>query len=91
MVPTKASKVDEPPSLKPKEKSRTGAIVKSLIRDLALKKGPGEIFPSIGKAAKGERLLFVRRTSIFSNDQAWIVVKKNSQMYYVWEGFVQFE
>ena len=91
VVANTVSEFIKPPSLKPQEKSEPGKYVYSLLDGLSLKKGPGEIFPDTGTAVKGERLLFVRRTSIMHKDKPWIVVKINGQMYYVWEGFVQFE
>ena len=87
----KASLTNEPPALKPRESSASGKYVVATVNNLALRKGPGKIFPSIGKVDKGEKLLFVRKTGIFLDGSPWIVVKKNKQMYYVWEGFLQFE
>jgi hypothetical protein len=82
---------DERPILKPKEKSTSGQFVVSTVNSLILRKGPGKIFPSIGRANKGEKMLFIRRTDILLDGKPWIVVKKNNQMYYVWEGLTRLE
>jgi hypothetical protein len=82
---------DERPTLEPKEKSTSGQYVLSTVNSLILRKGPGKIFPSIGRANKGDKMLFIRRTDILLDGKPWIVVKKNNQMYYVWEGLTRLE
>ena len=91
LVETKFNTATERPTLKPKEKSASGNSVVSTVNGLSLRKGPGKIFPSIGRADKGEKLLFIRRTDILLDGKPWIVVKKNNQMYYVWEGLTRAE
>ena len=61
------------------------------IDGVSLKKGPGTVFLEVGKAAKGERLLFVRRTRIEFNGKVWLVVKKDGRTAYVWEGLVEIQ
>ena len=78
-------------TLKPIEKSASGKNVVSTVNNLSLRKGPGKIFPSIGRANKGDTMLFIRRTDILLDGKPWIVVKKNNQMYYVWEGLTRLE
>ena len=58
---------------------------------VSLKKGPGTVFLEVGKAAKGERLLFVRRTRIEFNGKVWLVVRKDGRTAYVWEGLVEIQ
>ena len=57
-------------------------------RSVRLRKGPGITFPVSGNVGKGDRLLFVRRTEVIYKGRAWIVIKKNGQLAYVWEGLV---
>ena len=54
-----------------------------------LRKGPGITFPIAGNVNRGARLLFVRRTEVIYKGRAWIVVKKNGELAYVWEGLVK--
>ena len=65
--------------------------VRALIDGVSLKQGPGAVFPEVGKALKGDRLLLVRKTKIVFNDKLWLVVKKGDQLVYVWEGLVKEE
>lgn len=58
-------------------------------RSVGLRKGPSVQFPMAGKVVQGERLLFVRRTSVILNGKAWVVIKKEGKLAYVWEGFVK--
>jgi hypothetical protein len=91
VMDTSALSSNERPSLKRKEKSTSGRYVVSTVNNLILRKGPGKIFPSIGRANKGDTMLFIRRTDILLDGKPWIVVKKNKQMYYVWEGLTRLE
>lgn len=54
-----------------------------------LRKGPSQKFPVVGKVPQGERLLFVRRTDVMLYGKAWIVIKKEGELAYVWEGLVK--
>ncbi|MBT3367070.1 MAG: hypothetical protein HN472_00865 [Nitrospina sp.] len=56
---------------------------------VALKKGPGTVFPNITKLRKGEEVSFVRRTNIEFNKRNWLVVKYRNRSGYLWEGVVK--
>jgi TonB family protein len=56
---------------------------------VALKRGPGTIYPNITKLRQGEEVSFVRRTNIEFNNKNWLVVKYKSRSGYVWEGDVK--
>jgi hypothetical protein len=56
---------------------------------VALKKGPGTVFPNITKLRKGEEVGFVRRTSIEINKMNWLVVKYKNRTGYIWEGVLK--
>ena len=58
-------------------------------RGVRLRKGPSVKFPVVGKVNQGERLLFVRRTDVIWNGKAWIVIKNEGTLAYVWEGLVK--
>jgi len=58
-------------------------------RGVRLRKGPSTQFPVVGKAAQGERLLFVRRTDVMLSGKAWIVVQKEGNPAYIWEGLIK--
>ena len=58
-------------------------------RGVRLRKGPSTQFPVVGKADFGERLLFVRRTDVMLSGKAWIVIQKEGELAYVWEGLVK--
>ena len=56
---------------------------------VALKTGPGTVFPNITKLRKGEEVSFVRRTNIKFNNRNWLVVKYKNRAGYIWEGVVK--
>ena len=56
---------------------------------VALKKGPGTVFPNITKLRRGEEVHFVRRTNITFNNRNWLVVKYKNRSGYIWEGVVK--
>jgi len=58
-------------------------------RGVRLRKGPSVQFPVVGKADLGERLLFVRRTDVIWNGKAWIVIKREGKLAYLWEGLAK--
>jgi hypothetical protein len=58
-------------------------------RGVRLRKGPSVKFPVVGKSRPGERLIFVRRTNVIYNGKAWIVIKKEGELAYVWAGLVK--
>jgi len=74
----------EPPLVAPKEK-----YVEVTGRGVRLRKGPSVQFPMVGKVSQGERLFFVRRTDVMYHGKAWIVIKKEGDLAYVWEGLVK--
>ena len=73
---------DKMPASEEKYVEVTGRVVR-------LRKGPSIQFPVVGKINRGERLLFVRRTNVIWNGKAWIVIKKEDDLAYVWEGLVK--
>ena len=64
-------------------------VLKVVVDGIALRKGPGTVFPKIIKLKKGAELEFVRRTKIKLNNKNWLVVKRGNRSAYVWEGVVQ--
>lgn len=66
-----------------------GRYVEVLIDGVSIRKGPGTKFPQLGRANKGDRLLFVRRTSVVFNDKVWLQVEMDDQKGFVWEGLVK--
>jgi len=64
-------------------------ILTVMVDGVALRKGPGTVFPKIIKLKKGAELEFVRRTNIEFNNKNWLVVKRGNRSAYVWEGVVQ--
>ena len=58
-------------------------------RGVRLRKGPSTQFPVVAKVSTGERLLFVRRTNVMYYSKPWIVIKKEGELAYVWEGLVK--
>lgn len=64
-------------------------ILKVMVDGVALRKGPGTVFPQIIKLNKGAKLEFVRRTNIEFNNKNWLVVKRGNRSAYVWEGVVR--
>ena len=65
--------------------------VRVRIDGVSLKEGPGAVFPEIQKVNKGDRLVFVRKTTVLFHDKAWLVVKSGDRLAYVWEGLVELE
>jgi hypothetical protein len=76
--------ITEPPVVAPIEK-----YMKVTGRSVRLRKGPSTKFPVVGKVTQGERLLFVRRTDVMYKGKAWVVIKKEGKLAYVWEGLVK--
>jgi hypothetical protein len=79
------------PALAPKTEPSdpAGKYVEVTGRGVRLRKGPSTQFPVVGKADQGERLLFVRRTEVMYYSKPWIVVKKEGEFAYIWEGLVK--
>tara|TARA_Y100001960_G_scaffold209298_1_gene218596 strand:- start:76 stop:633 length:558 start_codon:yes stop_codon:yes gene_type:complete len=63
-------------------------LLKVMVDGVALRKGPGTVFPKIITLNKGSELEFVRRTNIELNNKNWLVVKRGNRSAYVWEGMV---
>ena len=63
-------------------------LLKVMVDGVALRKGPGKVFPKIISLKKGSELEFVRRTNIELNNKNWLVVKRGNRSAYVWEGLV---
>lgn len=64
-------------------------ILRISVDGVALRKGPGTVFPKIISLKKGAEVEFVRRTNIEMNNKNWLVVKRGNRSAYVWEGVVQ--
>jgi len=80
-----------PPKVTSPEPANLKRYVRVLIDGVSLKQGPGAVFPEMAKVNKGDRLVLVRRTNVFFNDKAWLVVKSGDRLAYVWEGLVKIE
>ncbi len=80
-----------PPRVESPKPAALEQYVRVLIDDVSLKQGPGAVFPEMKKVNKGDRLAFVRRTTVLFNDKAWLVVKSGDRLAYVWEGLVELE
>jgi len=80
-----------PPRVEPPEPVNLEQYVRVRIDGVSLKQGPGAVFPEMKKVNKGDRLVFVRRTTVLFNDKAWLVVKSGDRLAYVWEGLVELE
>ncbi|MBC8283004.1 MAG: hypothetical protein H8E32_04265 [Nitrospinae bacterium] len=64
-------------------------LLKVMLDGVALRKGPGTVFPKIISLKKGAEVEFVRRTNIKLNNKNWLVVKRGNRSAYIWEGVVQ--
>ena len=54
-----------------------------------LRKEPNTQSPVVGRADFGERLLLVRRTEVMLSGKAWIVIQKEGNPAYIWEGLIK--
>jgi hypothetical protein len=80
----------EPTAKKPpRHKLPPGKRLTIIADGVALKKGPGTVFPNITKLRKGEEVDFVRRTNIEFNKMYWLMVKHKNRFGYIWEGVVK--
>ena len=77
------------PEKPPMAESSPGKSLMIMTNGVALKKGPGTVFPNITKLRKGEEVSFVRRTNIEFNNRNWLVVKYKNRSGYIWEGVVK--
>lgn len=84
-VKTKAPQQNARPPVDPKK------LLRVVVDGVALRKGPGTIFPKIINLKKGAELEFVRRTNIELNNKNWLVVKRGNRSAYVWEGVVKWD
>jgi hypothetical protein len=89
--PAKIAVPSAPQVQSPPQPTVEEGFVRVLIDGVSLKQGPGAVFPEMGKANKGDRLLLVRRTKVLFNGKPWLVVKSGDQLAYVWEGLVKVE
>ena len=87
-LPTPAEKTRTPETELPVADS-VETYVEVTGRGVRLRKGPSQKFPVVGKVTLGDRLLFVRRTDVMLYGKAWIVIKKEGELAYVWEGLVK--
>ncbi|VAX27779.1 hypothetical protein MNBD_NITROSPINAE05-279 [hydrothermal vent metagenome] len=90
-VPPVVVKTPQPPKVDSPTPATQERYVRVLIDGVSLKEGPGAVFPEMKKVNKGDRLVFVRRTTVRFNDKVWLVVKSGGHMAYVWEGLVETE
>jgi len=74
-------------SLKPAREPKK--LIKVVIDQVALRKGPGTIFPKIINLKKGAKMELIRRTNIEFKNKNWLVVKYGSRSAYIWEGVVE--
>lgn len=81
----------QPPKVNSPESASLKQYARVLIDGVSLKQGPGAVFPEMKKVNKGDRLVFVRRTTVLFNGKAWLVVKSGDRLAYVWEGLVKIE
>jgi len=81
----------QPPKVQSPQPATLEQYVRVLIDGVSLKEGPGAVFPDMTKVNKGDRLVFVRRTTVLFNEKAWLVVKSGDRLAYVWEGLVELE
>jgi hypothetical protein len=87
-LPTEEEKAPAP-ELEPFVVASIEKYVEVTGRGVRLRKGPSVQFPIMGKVKQGERLFFVRRTDVIFHGKAWIVIKKEGDLAYVWEGLVK--
>ena len=87
-LPTEEEKAPAPES-EPSVVASIEKYVEVTGRGVRLRKGPSVQFPIVGKVKQGERLLFVRRTEVMFYSKPWIVIKKEGELAYVWEGLVK--
>lgn len=73
----------------PSGESTGRQYVEVVATGVRLRKGPSTKFPVAGRAAKGERLLFVRRTNMMYKGKPWLLIKQNGTQAFVWEGLVK--
>ena len=79
------------PTTQPSKAEAAPQYAEVTARGVRLRKGPSTKFPVAGRAKKGERLVFVRRTKMMYKGKAWVIVKQNGNQAYVWEGLVKIQ
>ncbi|MBT6595749.1 MAG: hypothetical protein HOB34_06590 [Nitrospina sp.] len=90
MPPVEMPMMEEPaPQEPPMAELAPGKGLMVMTDGVALKKGPGTVFPNITKLRRGEEVYFVRRTNITFNNRNWLVVKYKNRSGYIWEGVVK--
>ena len=58
-------------------------------RGVRLRKEPSTQSPVVGRAEFGDRLLFVRQTEVMLSGKPWIVIQKDGNPAYIWEGLIK--
>ena len=56
---------------------------------LAIKKGPGTIFPDAMTVNRNDRLQVVRTASVTLDNKPWLIVRVDGKLGYVWSGLVK--
>jgi hypothetical protein len=79
------------PKAQPSKSEAAPQYAEVTAKGVRLRKGPSTKFPIAGKAKKGERLVFVRRTKMKYKGKAWVIVKHNGRQAYVWGGLVKIQ
>ncbi len=64
--------------------SSKGETVTIAAAGATLRSGPGTVFPEVGRAEAGEKLLLIRRTRILVDGHAWLMVDTGSRRAYLW-------
>jgi len=67
----------------------TKILLKIVVDQVALRKGPGTIFPKITNLKKGTEIKLIRRTNVEFKNKNWLVVKHGGRSGYIWEGMVE--
>jgi hypothetical protein len=89
LPPVKMNGNDSAEPKPPRYELPPGKRLTIMTEGVALKKGPGTVFPNITKLHKGEEVAFIRRTNIEFNKMNWLVVKYRNRSGYIWEGVVK--
>lgn len=66
-----------------------GGYVAPRMNGMAIKKGPGTIFPDMMTVNQNDRLQVVRNSSVMLDDKPWLVVRNQGKLGYVWSGLVK--
>jgi hypothetical protein len=66
-----------------------GGFVTPRTDGLAIKKGPGTIFPDAMTVNRNDRLQVVRTASVTLDNKPWLIVRVDGKLGYVWSGLVK--